>query len=367
MEWVLQHIKLPILLATATALMVLLSTRIPDLQFNLSIASFNTTNSSQTHPTTSQQPTFKPVPGTVEKINSWLVHDHDIPDDLFPEFLITPDVTCPPGKPPHYVITVKSATSHFSRRAAIRQTYAQRDLFPQLEVRLIFLLGRAARSDHVMQIQSEAAQFKDILQGDFTDTYRNLTIKGVMGLRWLAEFCPGMGVVIKLDDDVFVNMYQLVSGIGLDFSQKSRSLGCLVWPNGTNRIQRTYGWSWGKWELERSEFKGEKYYPFPSCNGFFVMVSGDLVAPLVSAARVTRFFWIDDLYLYGLLPLVVGGVKHRDVVSRAYTWNLTEAEQCFRESGAQCKKMVVVNGELGPGHLRDFWSLISSDRNVTVG
>ena len=40
----------------------------------------------------------------------------------------------------------------------------------------------------------------------FQDTYRNLTLKTVMGLKWSAIFCPQAKFVMKTDDDIFVNL-----------------------------------------------------------------------------------------------------------------------------------------------------------------
>ena len=38
------------------------------------------------------------------------------------------------------------------------------------------------------------------------DTYTNLTLKTVMGLKWGAIFCPQAKYVMKTDDDIFINV-----------------------------------------------------------------------------------------------------------------------------------------------------------------
>jgi hypothetical protein len=40
----------------------------------------------------------------------------------------------------------------------------------------------------------------------FQDTYHNLTLKTVMGLKWTSIFCPQVKFVLKTDDDIYVNV-----------------------------------------------------------------------------------------------------------------------------------------------------------------
>jgi hypothetical protein len=45
----------------------------------------------------------------------------------------------------------------------------------------IFSLGLVSDMSLQLQIEKESEKFKDVVQGYFTDSYRNLTYKGVMG------------------------------------------------------------------------------------------------------------------------------------------------------------------------------------------
>ena len=47
----------------------------------------------------------------------------------------------------------------------------------------------------------------------FQDTYQNLTIKTVMGLKWMSIFCPKAKYVLKTDDDIFVNIPLLIKAL----------------------------------------------------------------------------------------------------------------------------------------------------------
>ena len=60
------------------------------------------------------------------------------------------------------------------------------------------------------QVVQEQRQFGDILQEDFVDSYMNLTLKSVMGLKWASRRCPSARFLMKTDDDMFVNVPKLL-------------------------------------------------------------------------------------------------------------------------------------------------------------
>merc|ERR1711894_270919 len=97
---------------------------------------------------------------------------------------------------------VASAVDHQSRRDAIRETWASS--LEKINSKVIFLLGQGR--DKQSKIQDESTLYKDIVQEDFEDTYHNLTLKTIMGLKWMAIFCPQAEFVLKTDDDIYVNV-----------------------------------------------------------------------------------------------------------------------------------------------------------------
>lgn len=62
-----------------------------------------------------------------------------------------------------------------------------------------------------MKLEKESESFGDILQiGGLLDSNdRNNTLKMAGLLNWLHRFCPQVDYVLKVDDDVFVNMRNL--------------------------------------------------------------------------------------------------------------------------------------------------------------
>lgn len=147
------------------------------------------------------------------------------------------------------------------------------------------------------RLEAEAKRFHDIVQENFHDSYRNLTYKAIAGLKWVTNNCRGAKYVLKIDDDIFVNTFSLLKhlrnidrfGVG-----KSDLVLCLLWIR--MKVMRD---TKSKWYVPPSEF-AEDYFP-PYCSGSAYIMSTDIVEKMYSISFDTKFFWVDDFYITGLL------------------------------------------------------------------
>ncbi|GFO10615.1 beta-1,3-galactosyltransferase 1-like [Plakobranchus ocellatus] len=252
------------------------------------------------------------------------------------DFLINTVNLCPAGKPIDYIVVVHSATAYFSRRHDIRETYGGRGVFGNVTQRVVFLLGMTSDPETTKSIQQEALQYGDIVQGRFADSYHNLTHKAVMGFRWVAMHCPQARLVVKIDDDVFINVFGLVGNFLPLYASRQRHIACHVRPAGTSIIERGKG----RWKVREDEFKDYDFYPFDYCNGYFVLITTDLIRPLLRAAVINPFFWIDDVYVFGVLPATVGSVTFEDI-KKQLTTLYNAGETCINKQGVQCPLLAV--------------------------
>ena len=69
--------------------------------------------------------------------------------------------------------------------------------------------GNSDDKEKQKKLNEESEKYGDIIQGDFLDTYHNLSYKGVMGHLWVSEFCEQAEFMIKTDDDWFVDLYEV--------------------------------------------------------------------------------------------------------------------------------------------------------------
>ena len=160
-------------------------------------------------------------------INPYVLHDHIVNSHNFNYILNPGSIVCQDNV--YVIVYVHSAPSYYQRRILIRETWATRNLFP--EIRLVFMLGQTA-DDKIMQaIKYENDLYKDIVQEDFFDSYRNLTYKAVMALKWVSIYCPQASYILKTDDDMIVNTFMFLKHLQfLDRHQlkNNKSIFCLV-------------------------------------------------------------------------------------------------------------------------------------------
>lgn len=115
------------------------------------------------------------------------------------------------GLNPLVIILVHSAPGNSQKRQTIRETWASW----KRKCRVVFLVGESQK--HQNALEQEAHLFGDVVQGSFVDTYRNLTYKHAMALKWGSEECSEAQYVFK------VNFYITVKKAAEDFKLKFTS------------------------------------------------------------------------------------------------------------------------------------------------
>lgn len=246
---------------------------------------------------------------------------------------------------------VHTSPDHAGRRSAIRNTWANDGFYRHLgNLKILFLLGRTKDSKVQRDIKNEFNRYGDILQGDFIDDYHNLTLKGVMAYKWLTERCRNADLVLKVDDDISVNIFKLL----IDYFPKYQSLNMTIICNhilaGTMGILRKND---SKWYVNNNHFRGLDSYPTDYCSGFFILFTNDLIPALYSSAKVTPFFWVDDVYLYGLVPGNVPGVKYIGLTGNWHQLYGQEALKCYKNETATCPFLVAGAGAVG--EMDELW------------
>lgn len=215
------------------------------------------------------------------------------------------------------VVAVCSSVGNFLRRDVIRQTWADRQV-PGL--RVVFILGRppttldAAKIDAVESaVGDEARRYGDVVQADFVDTYANLTRKSIVALRWVSLHARCASHVLKADDDTFVNTPLLVDDMRATTHRKFVMGNAIAAARPVREPDQ-------KWHTPTSAYRRAIYPTYVS--GAAYVVSGDAVDAMLDASTTTPFFWIEDIYVTGMLArnagvqLIVNGKfdGYRDLV-----------------------------------------------------
>jgi len=262
------------------------------------------------------------------------------------------------------LIVVHTAPDHFELRQAMRRTWANNSYYESLgQVRTIFLLGTVSNVSLQSKLEAEFKTHGDLVQGDFVDAYRNLTHKGVMGYKWITERCRNAKFILKVDDDVVVDMYRLFKHVLPKYKDKQKLIFCNHIYAGTMLIIRDKK---NKWYVSENHFKGKKFYP-EYCSGFLVLFTNDVIPALSRAASLTPFFWVDDVYLYGLVPSHVPGLTYSNLKQEEHMLNGQKALACYRNTtmiqNHKCDYLVT-----GTRNLRvaqDTWTEMTKQYNVS--
>lgn len=248
------------------------------------------------------------------------------------------------------LVIVHSAPNHFKRRLAIRKTWTNNTYFSDLgSVRVLFLLGRVKDIKLQEEIEEEFNHYGDLLQGDFIDAYRNLTHKGVMAYKWMTERCRNAKFILKVDDDITVNMYKLFTEVLPSYKGKTKEILCNHIHPGTMLIIRSKK---SKWYVSENHFRGEKFYP-RYCSGFMVLFTNDAIPAIYRSASLTPFFWVDDVYLYGLVPSHVPGIHYKSFKKNSHQLTGNLAVKCYRNATRTCDFLVTGAGE--PAVMEEIW------------
>ncbi|XP_078506539.1 beta-1,3-galactosyltransferase 5-like [Lissotriton helveticus] len=191
---------------------------------------------------------------------------------------------------PFVIILVSSSPGQRRARSVIRSTWASVTHASGKPIRTVFLLGTRYSQKMQDSLASEHAVFDDLVQKDFFDSYSNLILKTLMGFQWVSEYCPRAEYIMKVDSDVFVNVWRLVqllmAAIDLPFPLYTGSIHLSVEPI-RNPLSKFYV-SW-------AEYPDDVFPPY--CPSWSYIVSGELAPALLAIAPFMPPLKLEDVFV----------------------------------------------------------------------
>lgn len=191
---------------------------------------------------------------------------------------------------PSFVLIVHSNPYQVNLRNSIRKTWSQSD--PRALV--YFALGAVNTTEKQRQIEEEEKTFHDIIQGNFFDSYRNLTYKHTMTLKWFNAHSNGVKFLAKIDDDVYAHIPGIYNYIhSLPKNTEHHLAAQTVHPHKMVRE--------GKYRIEEAESCDEWTVTYAFGNQ--IIYSAKTVSSLYEKTKSTRFFPMDDMYILGYVRI----------------------------------------------------------------
>ena len=267
-----------------------------------------TTTTATTTATTTTTTTTKIAPNSVLE-EAYYRRQRTIVNPFQYTTITTPRIAC--SRNVFLVIVIHSHPTYRDRRDAIRRTWGRYGNGHHVEAkrltRLVFSLGVDTNMS-ADTIRSENDIYDDIIQGNFTDAYRNMTIKSLLGLKWVSENCDRDTVpyMLKSDDDMFISIPYLI-----DILLTRRPTRSIMGPlNRHSKVYRT-----GKWAINKTTFPFVWYPPYEG--GSCYVISNDIVRELYETSAYVTPIFIDDVYVTGILARIIGAnhVRQRGFAS----------------------------------------------------
>ncbi|XP_038560220.1 beta-1,3-galactosyltransferase 2-like [Micropterus salmoides] len=256
------------------------------------------------------------------------------------QYILNQPAVCK-DRSPFLVFMVPVAPVETAARDAVRKTWGT----PGQDTLTLFFVGlpEGVQVSSIQdKLEEESRKHADIIQMNFQDSYQNLTIKTMVMMNWLATHCPNASYAMKVDADIFVNVFYLIRR--LRSSPRQGFITGSVISDGRPRRDSN-----SKWHVSEELYPEDSFPPYVSGAGY--VFSADLAARISWASRFIRMIPLEDVYV-GLCLRVLGV---RPVYSRSlltfrnlFEIGKLEYDRCI------FAKLVIVNG-FKPPQLLEIW------------
>ncbi|GAB6029920.1 hypothetical protein CHUAL_005618 [Chamberlinius hualienensis] len=212
------------------------------------------------------------------------------------------------------LLMIFSAPKRFEARESIRKSWGL--LANRRDVKRLFLLALPDSEETQKKIYREDQVYNDIIQEDFVDSYRNLTLKSIMMVKWATTFCPQAEFLLKIDDDCFLNPKNFLKTLNNIKNVDEPLVFGQIFKNG--RPHRNIK---SKWYLSREEYPKSKYPDFIS-GPSYVHTRG--AYPLIYEASLnTPRISLEDVYINGIVREKLNiPIAHNDGFTKSGKINL---------------------------------------------
>ncbi|MFH4974160.1 hypothetical protein AB6A40_000869 [Gnathostoma spinigerum] len=197
----------------------------------------------------------------------------------------------------YLLIVIKSAVQNSKNRFYIRRTWCDVKSVMGYRVRCIFIVGRDESNNPSvgLDIQGEASAYGDVLLANFSDSYRNNTLKFLTAIQQAHDYCArekkpvGSGVpyAFFVDDDYIVILRNLIKLIRSRSPDRSLYMG---WRFDSAPLRLWFE----KNRLTYKEYPFDRLPPYISAGA--VIMSRRTIRDMYYAIRYVRLFKMDDVY-----------------------------------------------------------------------
>lgn len=110
----------------------------------------------------------------------------------------------------------------------------------------------------------------------------------------MSEFCPTAKFILKADDDIYADIFQIIDVLLEELINSQKTFACENM--GGNSPDRT---NTSKWYVPKEIFPDDAYPDY--CSGSAYLVRAEDASKIYSISNRTKFLWVDDVFVTGVL------------------------------------------------------------------
>lgn len=143
-------------------------------------------------------------------------------------------------------------------------------------------------------VRDEWERYGDVIVDDLQESYLKLTVKTLRMLKWVLHNCPSAKYIVKMDDDVFLNVPYLMSYLVHQSPQNSQLIAGHVYKG--IKPDRDYT---SKWFTPSAVWEADKLPDFVA--GFCYILGMKAARDLFEASKTKQLFHLEDVFLTGIV------------------------------------------------------------------
>jgi beta-1,3-galactosyltransferase 1 len=195
--------------------------------------------------------------------------------------------------------TATTSGQGLDKRQSTRKTWVKDAI--KFNIQVFFVIAEPKHNENQKELESEALEYKDMIQFGFREDYYNLTLKSIAILRWAHIKCIDSKLIMKADDDLIVNVNQMVANLK---SFRSGLTGVL---REKDQPVRDFD---SKWFMPKNIYPDE-YYP-NYLRGPAYVITRDAIKRFIETLDQysSPVIVLEDVFITGLLAQRAGIQRH---------------------------------------------------------
>ncbi|XP_037033179.1 beta-1,3-galactosyltransferase 1-like [Bradysia coprophila] len=115
-----------------------------------------------------------------------------------------------------------------------------------------------------------------------------------MGYKWVGTFCPTAKFILKTNDDIYADIFQIIDVLLIELIMSEKTYSCANM--GGNVPNRTPEYPW---YIPKEVFPDDTYPYY--CSGSAYLMRAQDASKIYSISNRTKFFWVDDVFVTGVM------------------------------------------------------------------